>query len=356
MPKYKFVNMNTLVDDIGSFPLPNFVSKKSFEKAYALARQAIIDGEDIKENDFLLKNFYQVVIDSFKKKIKAGLDIINYPQHYDIHAQFLDAIHKAMAGGTYLVGEKEAIIPEVYVISQEGKSLSEDLGKRIMLRVCVTGPMELYLKEVGTVVYKDVLLMFAETVRRFAKNAILSTKHLKTEVVSIDEPSLGFQNINIDRNTLMEVMEKTFDFKGVIRQIHLHSTSNVSDLLAVKNIDVLSFEYAASPKNIEAISRKMLEEANKQIRVGISRTDINSIIAELYETGVTKPEAWQLVEDEETIRKRFLTAKKKYGDAMTFTGPDCGLGGWPTQEAAQLLLKRTVNAVKSIKMDNSQSL
>jgi methionine synthase II (cobalamin-independent) len=31
---------------------------------------------------------------------------------------------------------------------------------------------------------------------------------------------------------------------------------------------------------------------------------------------------------------------------MTFTGPDCGLGGWPTQQAAELLLKRTVNAVK----------
>jgi len=32
---------------------------------------------------------------------------------------------------------------------------------------------------------------------------------------------------------------------------------------------------------------------------------------------------------------------------MTFTGPDCGLGGWDTQEVAQLVLKRTVNAVKS---------
>jgi methionine synthase II (cobalamin-independent) len=32
---------------------------------------------------------------------------------------------------------------------------------------------------------------------------------------------------------------------------------------------------------------------------------------------------------------------------MTFTGPDCGLGGWPSQEAAQLLLERTVKAVKS---------
>jgi methionine synthase II (cobalamin-independent) len=33
---------------------------------------------------------------------------------------------------------------------------------------------------------------------------------------------------------------------------------------------------------------------------------------------------------------------------MTFTGPDCGLGGWPSQEAAKLLLEHSVQAVKSI--------
>jgi methionine synthase II (cobalamin-independent) len=54
-----------------------------------------------------------------------------------------------------------------------------------------------------------------------------------------------------------------------------------------------------------------------------------------------------MVESEDTIGKRFMAAKEKYGDRMTFTGPDCGLGGWPTQEAAQLLLKRTVDAVKA---------
>ena len=93
----------------------------------------------------------------------------------------------------------------------------------------------------------------------------------------------------------------------------------------------------------------MLERADKQIRVGVSRTDINSIMAELYERGITKPDAEQLVESEATIRKRLVTAKEKYGERMTFTGPDCGLGGWPTQEAAQLLLRRTVNVVKSVK-------
>jgi 5-methyltetrahydropteroyltriglutamate--homocysteine methyltransferase len=341
--------MDTLVDDVGSFPLPHYVDRELFNRAHVLAREALIRGKDIRKDDFLLNNFYRVIIDSFRKKCQAGLDVVNYPQHYDMHKQFTDTIHKAMDKGTYLVDEKHAIVPEVQVISQEAKQLCEEFGKKVLLRVCVTGPMELYLKEIGTMPYKDILLMFAETVRRFAKNSILNLKYVKTEVVSLDEPSLGFQDISVDKDTMLDFMEKAFDFNDVTKQIHLHSSSKVANILEIKNLDVLSFEYAASPRNIEAVSRKVLEGADKQIRVGISRTDIDSIIAELYERGITNPHPEQLVESEETIRKRFETAKEKYGYRMTFTGPDCGLGGWPTQEAAQLLLKRTVNIVKSVK-------
>jgi 5-methyltetrahydropteroyltriglutamate--homocysteine methyltransferase len=339
--------MNTRIDDIGSFPLPPFIDRKSFNKAYVLAREAIINGKDVRKDEFLQNNFYQIVIDSFRKKISTGLDVVTYPQHYDMHEQFIHAIHKAMDNGTYVVDEKQAIIPEVYVIEQEARRFYEETRKELQLRVCVTGPMELYLKEIGTTLYKDVLLMFAETVRRFAKNSVLNSKYLKTEVVSLDEPSFGFQDISADRDVILDVLEKAFNFNGVAKQIHLHSASKVAEILPVKNVDALSFEYAASPKNIEGISRSMLEKANKQIRVGISRTDIDSIMAELYDKGITKPEMEQLVESEEIIRQRFVTAKEKYGNMMTFTGPDCGLGGWPTQEAALILLKRTVNAVKS---------
>jgi 5-methyltetrahydropteroyltriglutamate--homocysteine methyltransferase len=339
--------MNVLVDDAGSFPLPQSVDRKLFDNAYVIARQAIIDGKDIKKEEFLLNNFYNVIIESFKKKLETGLDVVNYPQHYDMHKQFTETIQEATNKGTYVVEEKGAIIPEVSIIREEAERLSKEIGKKIPLRVCITGPMELYLKMIGKIPYKDILLMFAEAVRRFAKNSILNSKYVKTEVVSLDEPSFGFQEVTADKETILEVLEKAFDFSGAVKQIHLHSSSRVADLLAVKNLDVLSFEYAASPKNIEAVSKKMLEEADKQIRVGISRTDIDSIMAELYEKGITKPNPEDLVESEDIIKKRFLKAKEKYGERMTFTGPDCGLGGWPTQEAAQLLLKRTVNAVKS---------
>ncbi|MEM2737366.1 MAG: hypothetical protein QXK93_00040 [Candidatus Bathyarchaeia archaeon] len=341
--------MQTLVDDIGSFPLPQFVERKNFEKAYAMARDRVIEGGALTDDEFLFRNFYTVVKASFKMKCEAGLDVVNYPQHYDIHRQFTESIHRAMEKGTYIVEKEEAVIPELYVINSEAKKLCEELGiERIALRVCVTGPFELYIKEVGTAAYTDVLLMFAETVRRFAVNSLLNSKHVKTEVVSLDEPSFGFQDVAAAKDVVLEVFEKAFSFSGATKQIHLHSTARIAELLGVKNLDVVSVECAASPKNLEAVSKSMLEKADKQIRVGVSRTDIDAILAELYEMGVKEPQIWQIVEDEETIKRRFKSAKEKFGERLTFTGPDCGLGGWPTQEAAQLVLKRTVNAVKAV--------
>jgi 5-methyltetrahydropteroyltriglutamate--homocysteine methyltransferase len=338
--------MDTVVDDIGSFPLPPDVNRETFSKAYQLAREAIVDGRDVKKDAFIQKNFCAVTLDAFKKKLQSGLDVVTYPQQYDGTKQVGDVIHKAMAKGSFLVEENQAFLPEVQLISEEAKNLSEETGKKIPLRVSIFGPLEHYLKEVGTTPYSDVLESFAETIRRFAQNSILNSKYVKTEVVSIDEPSLGFLNIAAESDVICDVLEKTFAFQGAVRQIHLHSASRLPDLLEVGNIDVVSFEYAASPKNIESVSRKILEDADKQIRVGVSRTDIDSIMAELHDKGVTKPTAQQLVESGEVIKKRYVSAKEKYGDRMTFTGPDCGLGSWPSQEAAQLLLKRTVDAVK----------
>jgi 5-methyltetrahydropteroyltriglutamate--homocysteine methyltransferase len=341
--------MDTLLDDIGSFPLPNEVGRETFNKAYHLAREAILDGKDPLRDEFTKKNFCNVVLESFKKKIQTGLDVVNYPQHYDGMKQINDVIHKTMEKGTFVVDEKEAFFPEVRLINAESKRLSEEFGKKISLRVSLFGPMELYLKEIGTVSYSDVLDGFAETVNRYAKNSLLNSKYIKTDVVSIDEPSFGFLNIASEKELVCKTLEKAFSFEGAIRQIHLHSASQLPDLLSVKNLDVLSFEYAASPKNIEGISKRSLDETDKRIRVGVSRTDIDSITAELSDKGVSKPTFSQLIETEDIIQERYLFAKRKFNDRMTFTGPDCGLGSWPSQEAAQFLLERTVNAVKKAK-------
>jgi 5-methyltetrahydropteroyltriglutamate--homocysteine methyltransferase len=339
--------MATLVDDVGSFPLPANVDGKLFEEAYRIARKATIEGKHVGKDEHLLNIFNNVVIGSFMKKVEVGLDIVNYPQHYDMHRQLADPLRESMNEGTYLINQERAMLPEVHVIGSEAKRLCEETGGKVQLRVCMMGPIELYLTEIGSVVHEDILKIFAENVNRFAKDSILSSKYVQTVEVSLDEPSFGFQDIFTDRETIQSTLETAFSFDGTTRQIHLHSPSKITDLLNVTNIDVLSIEYAASPKNIDSVSKAMLDKADKQVRVGVSRTDINSIMAELYEKGITKPGAEQMVEDERIMQKRFENAKAKYGDRMTFTGPDCGLGGWPTQEAAQLLLARTVKAVKT---------
>ena len=339
--------MDTLIDDIGSFPFPPNFNREIFNQAYRQARTLIAKGEDPTKDDFVRQNFCEVTLDIFRRKIRTGLDVATHPQQYEGTREISDVVHKAMEKGTFIVEEKDAFLPEVHLITQEAKQLSEEFGKKILLRVSLFGPMEQYLKEIGTAPYNDVLDGIAETVRRFAKNCIVDTKYLKTEVISIDEPSFGYLNIAAPSETILDVMDKAFNFQGATRQIHLHSSARLPDLLKARNIDVVSFEYAASPKNIEGISKRMLDDTDKKVRVGISRTDIDAIIAELRDKGIDKPTADQMVESETTIRKRYLTAKEKYGERLSFTGPDCGLRSWPTQDAAQLLLERTVRAVKT---------
>ncbi len=339
--------MDTLVDDIGSFPLPAGIKREAYAKAYELAREAIINQQDPSKEDFTQKNFYNVVVESFKKKLACGLDVANFPQHFSGIRQVGDAVHAAMEKGSFVVEEEMAFLPEIYVLNQEAKSLSEEFGKKIQLRVSIFGPIEQYLSEVGATAYPDVLEGFAQTINRFAKNSILNNKYIETRVISIDEPSLGHSSFSGSPELVHQTLEKAYDFQGPIKQIHLHFASGVHDLLSVKGLDVLSFEYAASPKNIEAVSKSVLEKADKQIRVGITRTDIDTIWAELYEKGITQPSTEQLVENVETMKKRFVFAKEKFGACMTFTGPDCGLGSWPSQDATELLLKRTVEAVRT---------
>jgi 5-methyltetrahydropteroyltriglutamate--homocysteine methyltransferase len=339
--------MDTLVDDIGSFPLPPGIGRETYSRAYELAREAIIEGKDITKDDFLQENFCKVVLDSFRKKLSSGLDVINFPQHYNGIKQVGDAVHTAMEKGSFVVDQERAFLPEIHVLNQEAKRLSEEFGKKIQLRVSIFGPIEQYLAEVGTTTFPDVLDGFAQTINRFAKNSILNNKYIETKAISIDEPSLGHTNLSASSDLICETLQKAFNFQGPVKQIHLHFSSGIFNLLTVQGLDVLSFEYAASPKNIEAVPKSMLEKADKQIRVGITRTDIDAIWAELYEKGITKPSNEQLVESVDVIRKRYSFAKEKYGDMMTFTGPDCGLGGWPSQEAAQLLLGHIVKAVKT---------
>ncbi len=98
--------MDTLIDDVGSFPLPSTVDRATFNNAYCRARDAIVHGTDLQKEKFVKENFCEVILESFKRKIRSGLDVINFPQQYDGVRQIGEVLHKAMEKGTFVVEEK----------------------------------------------------------------------------------------------------------------------------------------------------------------------------------------------------------------------------------------------------------
>jgi len=325
-------------DDVGSFPLPSWIREKDFNELYRKA---------LNEDEESLRMLRGVVLESFEAKLSSGLDVVGYPQHYDMYAQFLEPVGMHQEE-PYLIGEKEAKIIEVEIIKENAKELCEKFGKKIELKVCATGAVELYLStEFGKNIYKDILENLAKSVNRFLKSALIKNNYIETKVVSIDEPSLGYADLlNVEKDDIVNVLEASAESIDVQVQLHLHTLKAIDIFLQAKNISIVTAEYASNPKNLELASKQALEKRDKFIRVGIARTDIDSVIAGFLEKGV-EPNTKMLIDEKEEIKRRFEKAKEKFGERLLFAGPDCGLRSWPSQEAAGELLKRVSDVMHS---------
>jgi 5-methyltetrahydropteroyltriglutamate--homocysteine methyltransferase len=301
-----------------------------------------------------------------RQKIDAGVDIPTYPQFQDMSRQFLDIINdeantEREKGEEYvpmLIRKRNARIIELDAIEDFGKEYHEKTGKVLNIRICVTGPIELYTKQFGGTSYKDVLDVLAADVDRFISNSIDNAKNFNIATVSIDEPSIGINsNIMLSDNDMIDALEKasyTANSQRIDTQIHLHSPLHYKLICQTKTIDIMSVESAANPSYLDLIDKKDLEDYDKFLRVGIARTDIfnmSAILNEKYGMNVWKEPVRleDIVTGMETtyvIEKRLEDYYKIFGDKIKYAGPDCGLGAWPTQELAFNLLRNTSIAIK----------
>ena len=358
-----------LVDDVGSFPILK-EKKDSFDEYYLKAYHELVNNNNdvtvILDHRGLNFHVYEPIIHSFRMKLATGLDVVNYPQHFDMNLQFSRPIDLYPSGSgdlvPYLIDASKAIVPEVLFIQHYVNNTPvEELGipeysasaKQVQLKVCITGPIELYIKsDMGFTVYKEILANLSKSVNAFAKSSIINDERIRTAVVCIDEPSLGFINLfNIDEHELVECLDLALaDLPNdVAKQIHLHTLADVRLPLQTKNIGVLTCEYASDPSNV--IDRAQLEQYHKKMRVGICRTNYNAIIGKMYEDGVVVGTSYEdqigLVDGEEKIATTLAKAIDHYGrENLAFVGPDCGLSSWTPPELAQLLLKRVVSVVQ----------
>jgi 5-methyltetrahydropteroyltriglutamate--homocysteine methyltransferase len=343
-------------DDVGSFPLPDNIDKETFDRFYWIAYKAFVNHNDIFQNKGIQIHFLQPMLESFKYKLSAGVEIINYPQHMDMYKQFLKPITDYEKGPNLIDSEK-AYVPEMFIIKQFARDLFEKTGQKLNVKLCVTGPIELYVRKHQFTVYYDLAFNLAKSVNLFLKNSIINTKYLNTKVVSIDEPSLGYMDImNTNNSDLIKIFDASLEGikrKDMTIQIHIHTLNRADIPLNSEYIDVLTCEYAADNSN--KIPKKTLDSYDKFIRVGITRTNIDNIIAEILDRG----ESWEhlqtfdgmisLIDSQTVIRKNLLTAMEMYGERLKFVGPDCGLGGWLHPQIAYELLLRTQKVISEVR-------
>ena len=317
-------------DDIGSFPLPRGV------KIAGLSREGYLD----------------LVGSVLAIKRGAGVECPTYPQMRDMIRMFMDEIENPdQADSPYLIKTEHARIRELEAVSP---------GQ--MVRVCVTGPLELYLSAFGATAYSDILCSLAESVARFLEKA---GDMGKMSVASLDEPSLGMNsNIVFSEEEIIEALEiASRPCRDMDCEVHLHSPLYAESCARVSGINIVGIESASHPDYLELIDKKMLEETDSFIRAGIARTDILSMSAQLNERlGVN---LWQdmprlereimEMESPAVMKKRLEKAYGLFGERLRSTGPDCGLGSWPSQDLARRLLENCASAVRDFRSEKGWS-
>ena len=332
-------------DDIGSYPLPAGVTKAEIKAAFA-------DQESHQDT------LHEILRDALRQKLDAGVEIPTYPQFQDMITQFTEPLMDiARTEEPLLIKEEEARIYELAALGAVAAEFEAQHGRRMKLRICVSGPIELYYKLFQPPLYLDVVSNIATSIGRFVKRAIDESRNFDVVCASLDEPSMGLDP-RIEDNGVIEALElasASAHRAGIDTQIHLHSPIFYKIVCQVEGLKVIGMESASQPSLLEIVDKDLLEQYDKFLRIGIARTDIFSMAAEYderYHTNAFK-EAGILeaviaeYNSPELLKKRLEKAYARFGDRITYVGPDCGLGAFPTQELAYTVLKNTAEGINA---------
>ena len=314
-------------DDIGSYPLPRGVRLDGLSK----------------------DQYLQLVGQILVEKIRCGVEVPTYPQLRDMIRMFMDPIQDPeMTESPFLIKRDEAKILELEAVPA---------GQRV--RVCVTGPVELYISAFGATAYTDILYTLAESVARFLDYA---KQEGKMAVASLDEPSLGVNsNIVFSVEQIQQALEiASRPCRGMNCEVHLHSPLYAGLCARVSGINILGVESAAHPDYLKLVDRDVLEDTGSYLRVGIARTDILALSARLNdEYGINLWEDLPRLEREIInlespliMKERLNEAYSRFGERLIAAGPDCGLGSWPSQELAGNILSNCSAAIASFRSEH----
>jgi 5-methyltetrahydropteroyltriglutamate--homocysteine methyltransferase len=338
--------------DEGSLPTPEGVTRE-WVKAAVESRN-----EDEK--------LFSIIREAFQRKIDVGVHVPTYPQFRDMIGQFLDIIKdENNCYEPYVLKEVNARILELEIIDEVAKQYKQETGKTLEIRVCIAGPTDLYLQAFGATAFVDAYQILAQDIEKFIKQAFETAKNFKIKVIALDEISLGLTDkIEFSDAEIISALTTASTYarqQGADMEIHVYSPLKY-ELVCETPINVIGFEYAGNPSYMDLLDKKVLEDSDTYVGVGVSRTDIFSLVSIINEKyGVNawrEKEYMQKVvtelETPEVIKKRLESAFSVLGDRIRYANPDCGLAFWPDQDIAFKLLENTAKGINRFNAERKE--
>ena len=271
--------------------------------------------------------------------------------------QFLDIIKdEKNCYEPYVLREENAKILELEIIDEVAKQYKKETDKTLEVRICIAGPTDLYLQTFGATAFVDAYHILAQDIGKFIKQAFKTAKNFKIKVIALDEISLELTD-KIEFSDAAIISALTTASTYALQQeadieIHLYSPLKYK-LICETPINVIGFEYAGNPSYLDLLDRKVLEDSNIYVGIGISRTDIFSLISivnEKYGVNAWKQKKYMQkiiteLETPDVIKKRLETAFSIFWDCIKYANSDCGLAFWPDQDIAFKLLENTAKGI-----------
>jgi len=328
--------------------------------------------------------FRDEVVAAFIDKLRAGVDVPNYPQFRDMNQMFLGLMEgvEKTSEGLMAVGKIRAKlgagIPEVEAIKGSASAVRDAAGvNRVRVKICVTGPYTLAsLFQMRT---PELIEELGRALGDILGRSMFSGRSAEVAHVCVDEPVLGFMNDPLldYGSDGREALRRAWDHvcgvatsKGADTSMHLHNTSE-NLFWEVEHLGSV-MSHVGDPLYAQESVKRRLEETDKMIWATIGVTQFDNLIGYHYAaqgyggdmpekigetwTGIRKRavDPYMFLEETAVMEKRLETISGFFGaDRIVYASPECGLNSFPSYEVAMECLKRTMEAISGFNSKHS---
>ena len=357
--------------DVGSIPFVGDIEK--FSRGAKLI-DTLLEFLYVDKYSLDKKYFEEKIIECLLDKIRAGVNIPNYPQFRDMNAMFLSLVNEVketkegyMITGPLSIDPKKRKIPEVDAIERNTREISNKFNNPLAIKICVTGPYT--LSSLFNIKEYNIFSELAKIVTQIVEANLFNHKFGRVEFVTIDEPVFGLIDDPLldygssRREELLKAWESIFHAiktKNAKTCIHLHGTSNEL-FWQIKSLNIIESHVEDSLYS-DKMTKEIIEREDKFLKASISKTDFDSLIRDhlvskfkITDEAVLNQriaDTWTdmqkgkinpiiFLEDADVIEGRLRRIIKKFGEErVPYAGPECGLKSFPTYDSAIECLRR----------------